>query len=298
MKRSYIFSFSVRSSFVAILVIIATSFIIDKILISKLVTIQKLNRVYSDRYTNIILGSSRAQGGFVLDDECNYSTYNYSLPGTANKLWLGVLPDLLTDSLIQRIIICVDDTDSLILHSKTDGDYSYYWKLDKNSLLYDDLHKTTREKIRRWPFYLFGEGYNIIWKYLRTRLEFSSLNIRGSRIELGELSLLQFESSLHDFDSERIASDLYLDNAAEDRLELIDNLLSNSSDTVVWINLPNFLGKPNLVYERCQDQFSGLCQFYTVENFAGKRELFFDAKHFSFDGAVKLTEEFSWLFCD
>ena len=275
-----------------IIILFLVLHVLHFLIVPQIEQIKKVDRVYEASEDLIVLGSSRSQGSIIMDSlGCEYC-YNYSIDGTANKIWLGVLPDLLRDSINQLILVSVDDCDSIYLKANTDGDYTNYWLLNKNTDLYRNLNKDTRKKLKPFPFYLFGEGYTILWKFLRERMDLTAMSSKGSRIELNILSEDQFNSSVINFKKETVPGRNYIDEAALVYLLEISKLISKSDDLVIFMNLPNYINKRNEFY-------SDLHEFYIDNNDAlfwdlsakesMSRDDFFDAKHLSQDGAGKIS---------
>ena len=281
MKKIYFF-------ILGIFFILTTSFAFDKIIFDNTYSLNKLNNIYLGSPQIIMLGSSRCLGSFIpsIIDSTN-SSYNFGLSGTGNKLWLNIIKDLIQDDFSQLIIINIDNVNlEMESSSNSDGDFRNYIKTKRNKQVFKNLNKETKEKIKKFPFYYFGDLLNFTRSYIREKINFTGFFDKGCRIELNNISDKEFYK--------RIKIEKSNFRISEKTKVFFDNFdkISNQMDTIIFVNLPVFsLGKNNnAAFIFLENNYPNIGSYINLEDVIKDREYFFDPNHPSLLGAKKISE--------
>lgn len=272
--------------------------LLDFLVVPRVERLNKANLVYQNLYPNIVLGSSRGQGSFLMSAAFDGNGFNYSLPGTENKYWFGVLYDLINDGKQQTIVINVDDTDILDLYkSNLDGDHRAYWRIPKSSFCFNNLSDKTLNKIVDYPFNLFGEGYFLIYQFLRENINETSFNELGSRIEKSKISDEQLERQirrLRESHEEGILEITKETNNLLKSLELNNQQVDmNKRDTVIFISLPSLAFDKNEVFNYLEKRWSNVdnFKFLDLEDSFKNYDSFVDAQHLTYSSALFISKQ-------
>ena len=263
--------------------------VIELLFIDKLDFYNKTRKVYSGENNVILLGSSRTYFSFIPDSISKENTFNYGLPGTANKLWINQLYDLSKDEYSQTIIINVDEVKLLDISDELhDGDFRAYLKIPRESFVFTQLSQDTKSKLKPFPLYYFGELGEVISKVITEYMGDLSLYNKGARIELNSLTENQFKNE-KPFTP---ITETIISKRTDKILKAIEKLTHTyRKDRIIFVSIPVY-GKAdsNQTLKKIKLKYPDLGEFYDLSGLYSSREFFYNKSHPSLTGAVFLSD--------
>ena len=272
-----------------ILLTITITIVLEILIINNIDFYNKTRNIYRGKEKVILLGSSRTLGSFIPESIVRDNTYNYGMSGTSNKLWINQLYDLSKDEFSQTIIINIDETKLLDINDESkDGDFRSYLKTPKESFVYNHLSQFTRNKLKPFPLYYFGEIDVFISKFIRERIGGLGFYNNGCRVELNILNENQFQKS----DLYKPIEETIISKKTHNTLKSIEKTYYKlKMDRIIFVSIPVY-GKlnENFTLNKIKLEYPDLGEFYDLSQLYKKREFFYDRDHPSLSGAIILSD--------
>lgn len=249
----------------------------------------KMERFYEEQDLIKILGSSRAEGSFLINPLFEgLPAYNYGIVGTDNWLWQQLVVDSKHNGLKELIIINVDP-DSLSKGSFFDP--NFYIEVPHKTHLFSALREEQPRKLSSFPFNYYGRLIELTRTGIKEWFSPTAYTQQGTVIPTKQIN----EGFFWKREFKKEGQIAY---RPED-IEQLKNIFEGSEDTYVFVKVPSYGERQDRnFFENISKEFQALPNTFFMD-FSGTlqvKRLFVDHAHLSLEGAqefsVLLSEEF------